>query len=467
MHICMIQFANKRRKGGINTFMDDGSSPIRGLIVLLLFIGLNGIFYGFSAAIHNLSESDLERKAKDGSKKAAYLLEIRRNPSVLVNTIPIMAVFMSILFGFIGVRSFIRIFHPYVTGVPALVIIILLSVIILVALGVLTFRKVCAYYPERSAYFFLTPVRLMMKLLYPLTWLITILSNLVVRLFGIDPQQISEDVTEEDLLSVVDEAHEQGVIEENEAEMIQNIIDFGDKEAKDIMTHRKNIIALDVNTILGDAIHTMAVESNSRYPVYDKEIDNIVGIVHLKDVLKVLNEDELAEQKALGDIHGLVRKVGFIPETRNISDIFENMQKKKVHMVIVVDEYGQTAGLVAMEDILEEIVGEIQDEYDDEEINIQAQLDNSLLIDGMTPLDEVGEELGLDFENEEFETLNGFLTSKLGHIPKKEDKEVTARGYRFQILSINNNTIQQVRAEKIQESEEGEEQCQDIQNLPT
>ena len=122
---------------------------------------------------------------------------------------------------------------------------------------------------------------------------------------------------------------------------------------------------------------------------------------------------------------------------------------------------------MAMEDILEEIVGEIQDEYDEEEVNIRAQYDNSLLIDGMTPLEDVGEELGLDFEEEEFETLNGFLTDCLGHIPKKEDREVEARGYRFEILSIKNNTIQQVRAEKIQESEEGEKQCQDIQNLPT
>ena len=134
--------------------------------------------------------------------------------------------------------------------------------------------------------------------------------------------------------------------------MIQNIIDFGYKEAKDIMTHRKNIIALDADTILEGAIDIMVMESNSRYPVYEENIDNIIGIIHLKDVLKVLTEDALARQKAIRDIRGLVREVSYIPETRNISDIFEAMQAKKIHMVIVVDEYGQTAGLVAMEDIL-------------------------------------------------------------------------------------------------------------------
>lgn len=447
--------------------MDDGGGPIRGCIVLVLFILLNGIFYGFSAAIRNLSESDIEKRAADGEKKAKELLKIMENPSILVNTIPIIAILMSILFGTFGVRSFAVLFHPYITSPLALVVIILLSEIVLVALGVLSFRKICGYHPRKSAYLFLRPVRFLMTVLYPLTWLITILSNLVVRIFGIDPHRVEADVTEEELLSIVDEAHEHGVIEENEAEMIQNIIDFGDKEARDIMTHRKNIIAVDAAALLDEAVHMMVEENNSRYPVYEDSIDNIIGILHVKDVLRAMTEDELACQKAIRDIRGLVRHVGYIPETRNISDIFECMQLKKVHMVIVVDEYGQTAGLVAMEDILEEIVGDIQDEYDEEELFIQEQTDNSLLIDGMTPLEELGEELGLNFEEEEFETLNGYLTSMLGHIPKQEDKEVIAKGYRFQILSVNSNTIQQVRAEKIQESEEGEEQCQDIQNLPT
>ena len=459
--------ANIREKGGIKVFMDDGSSPLRGLIVLVICILLNGIFYGFSSAIHNLSESEMEKKASEGDKKARYIFHILKNPVMLVNSIPVVVILTGIVFGMIGVESFVKVLLPYMKDMTAAIIIVCSSLILLVALGVLSFRKICRYYAESSAYLFVKPVRFLTGVLSPLIWMTAKLSNLLVRLFGIDPHKIGEDVTEEDLISVVDEAHEQGVIEESEAEMIQNIIDFGDKEAKDIMTHRKNIIALDADTILEDAIDIMVGESNSRYPVYEENIDNIIGIIHLKDVLKVLTEDALARQKAIRDIRGLVREVSYIPETRNISDIFEAMQAKKIHMVIVVDEYGQTAGLVAMEDILEEIVGEIQDEYDEEEVNIQAQYDNSLLIDGMTPLEDVGEELGLDFEEEEFETLNGFLTDRLGHIPKKEDREVEAKGYRFQILSIKNNTIQQVRAEKIQESEEGEKQCQDIQNLPT
>lgn len=461
------QNANIREKGGIKVFMDDGSSPLRGLIVLVICILLNGIFYGFSSAIHNLSESEMEKKASEGDKKAQYIFRILENPAMLVNTIPVVVILTSILFGMIGVKDFVNVLLPYMQNIVAVIISVCVSIVFLVALGVLAFRKVCRYHAESSAYLFIRPVRLLTGVLSPLIWITAKLSNLIVMLFGIDPHKIGEDVTEEDLISVVDEAHEQGVIEENEAEMIQNIIDFGDKEAKDIMTHRKNIIALDADTILEGAIDIMVMESNSRYPVYEENIDNIIGIVHLKDVLKVLTEDALARQKAIRDIRGLVREVSYIPETRNISDIFEAMQAKKIHMVIVVDEYGQTAGLVAMEDILEEIVGEIQDEYDEEEVNIRAQYDNSLLIDGMTPLEDVGEELGLDFEEEEFETLNGFLTDCLGHIPKKEDREVQARGYRFQILSIKNNTIQQVRAEKIQENEEGEKQCQDIQNLPT
>lgn len=289
-------------------------------------------------------------------------------------------------------------------------------------------------------------------------------SAFLQKLIRLVSGKLASGVTEDNLLHVVDAAHEHGVIEKNEAEMIQNIIDFGDKEAKDIMTHRTNIVALDVRMVLQDAMDIMTKESYSRYPVYDGSIDNIVGIIHLKDVLKALSEDDLAEMKSIRNVHGLVRPVGFIPETRNISSIFKSMKAKSVHMVIVVDEYGQTAGLVAMEDILEEIVGEIQDEYDKEEIHIHRQSEGSWLMDGQTPLDEVEKELGLMLEEEEFETLNGFLTNCLGHIPGPEDYEITAMGYRFLILSVKNNTIQQVRAEKINE-EEGDRKCQDTQNL--
>lgn len=268
---------------------------------------------------------------------------------------------------------------------------------------------------------------------------------------------------------MVDEAHEQGVIEENEAEMIQNIISFNETEAKDIMTHRKNVVAFDEEMLLQEMIDEMLEEGNSRYPVFREDLDNIVGIVHYKDALKFMTKNPWAKFKPLKELPGLIRTAAFIPETRGIGDLFHTMQAKKLHMAIVVDEYGQTAGLVSMEDILEEIVGEILDEYDEDEVTIRPQIDNSVMIDGLVNLEDVEEELGVDFGDCEFETLNGYLTSLLGHIPTKKDldKEIVANGYRFQILSLGNKTIGRVRAEKIKQETKGEDKCQDIQNSQT
>ena len=273
-------------------------------------------------------------------------------------------------------------------------------------------------------------------------------------------------MTEEEIISIVDDAHEQGVIEESEAEMIQNIIEFSDKEAQDIMTHRKNINAIDEKTPLKEALTLMLNGSNSRYPVYRDDIDDIIGILHLKDAMKEMMFENHAEE-TVGRIPNLIRDASYIPETRSINDLFKRMQAKKLHMAIVVDEYGQTSGIVTMEDILEEIVGNILDEYDEDDHFIIEQLDNTYLMKGLTPLEDVEETLSIDLQEEEYETLNGYLTSLLGHIPNiDEDKEIRANGYLFTILAVENNTIQRVRVEKLPE-EKGEEKCQDIQNSQT
>lgn len=279
---------------------------------------------------------------------------------------------------------------------------------------------------------------------------VTWIARLASIPFGVEYNRTEEAVTEEEIISIVDEAHEQGVIEENEAEMIQNIISFNETEAKDIMTHRKNVIAFDEEILLQELIDTILVEANSRYPVYAGNMDNIKGIVHYKDALKFMTKNSWAKFKPLKEIPGLIRQAAFIPETRGIGDLFHTMQAKKLHMAIVVDEYGQTSGIVTMEDILEEIVGDILDEYDEDEITIRTQKDNSLIIDGLAYLDDVADELAIDFGDSEFETLNGYLTNLLGHIPTKKDMdtEIVTNGYRFEILSLGNKTIGKVRVSK-------------------
>lgn len=258
-----------------------------------------------------------------------------------------------------------------------------------------------------------------------------------------------EDVTEEEIISMVNEGHEQGVLEASEAEMIHNIFEFDDKEAKDIMTHRKHIIALDGNMTFSEAMEFMKKQVNSRFPVYIDNIDNIIGVLHIKEALQICTEQEYYD-KPISEIQNLVRKIEFIPETRNINTLFKEMQKEKSHMVIVVDEYGQTAGIVAMEDIIEEIVGNILDEHDKDEDMIKKQPDGSFLMHGMADFEDVAKTLDIELsEEDDFDTLNGFLISRIDKIPEENERfEVRAYGYCFEVLLIKNKMIQKVRVTK-------------------
>ncbi|MCP1109182.1 hemolysin family protein [Ohessyouella blattaphilus] len=231
--------------------------------------------------------------------------------------------------------------------------------------------------------------------------------------------------------------------------LVKNIFRYVSKDAKDIMTHRKNIIALDEEITLEAALNTMLQAPYSRFPVYKDSIDEIVGIMHLRDAMTTfLNED--LRQKALKDLEHLPRMVSFIPETKNIDSVFKQMQEEKNHLAIVLDEYGQTSGLVAMEDILEEIVGNILDEHDEEEEQVAPQGDGSYVVDGLTELEEVEELIPLTFEKEDYGTLNGFLIDELDRIPSADEHcEVLYDGYKFTILGMDNNTIDKVKIEKI------------------
>lgn len=265
-----------------------------------------------------------------------------------------------------------------------------------------------------------------------------------------NPSVHEDDVTEEEIKSMVNEGHEQGVLLASEAEMINNIFEFGDKEAKDIMTHRKNLIVIDGNLSYNDAVSFIIENSKSRYPVYLDDIDNIIGVLHIKDAFAFAQKNEVF-RTSIKDIPNLIREVDFVPETLNIHTLFKMMQAKKSHMVIVVDEYGQTSGAVAMEDILEEIVGNIEDEHDEEETLIRQNPDGSYLMNGLASMPEVIELLGLPVDEDAFETLNGFLVSLLEKVPNDgETAQINMYGYDFNILKVEDKMIREVLVRKSQ-----------------
>ncbi len=258
----------------------------------------------------------------------------------------------------------------------------------------------------------------------------------------------SDGVTEEEIISMVNEGHEKGVLQASEAEMIHNIFEFTDKEAKDIMTHRKHICALDGTWKLHEVLDEVLKQPYSRFPVFLDDIDNIIGILHIKEVM-AFSRDEKVMQMPVKDIQGLFPEGEFVPQTCKISDLFQRMQAKKAHMVIVVDEYGQTSGLVAMEDILEEIVGNIFDEHDKENRLIEKLSDQCYIVQGMASLDDVGDALDIAFQEEEYDTLNGFLISQIDKIPSDgETFSIAYAGWNFDVTSVADKMVQIVRISK-------------------
>lgn len=232
------------------------------------------------------------------------------------------------------------------------------------------------------------------------------------------------------------------------AGLIRNIFRYMDKDAKDIMTHRKHIVGLDGNKTLEAALKFMLEEKYSRFPVYEDGIDEIVGTFHLREAMTCYLQPEL-RQKPVKELKEYIRPVSFVPETKSIDTLFKEMQAKKKHIVIVLDEYGQTSGLVALEDILEEIVGNILDEYDEEEVLITKQPDGTYIADGFIDLEDLEEYIPITFEKEDYETLNGFLIDQLERIPSPEEKSVVIyEGYQFTVLLVDNKTIKRVKIEK-------------------
>ena len=400
---------------------------------------------------------------EEGSDKARKLLHIVNRPTRFVNTIQVSTNIIGIITGAfileqLGGRLTLILDRRATLSAPwlsvlSLLIVGILLIVLLISFGIVIPKRCAAQNPEKWGYHMLPVVTFFMVPLMPFTWLINAVAFLFLKLIGIDMMSDNENVTEEDIMSMVNEGHEQGVLEAREAEMITNIFELDDKDAGDIMTHRKNLVALDGSMTLREAVNFILKEGyNSRYPVYEKDIDDITGILHMKDAL-IAAENGSNGMVPICEIDGLLREAHFIPETRNIDSLFKEMQSQKIHMVIVVDEYGQTAGIVTMEDILEEIVGSIMDEYDvDEEFIAQAE-DGSYIISGMAPLDEVAKTLDIEFEEDDYDsydTINGFLISRLDRIPQEgEQTEVEYQGYGFKILQVENKMIHTIRVQKL------------------
>lgn len=261
------------------------------------------------------------------------------------------------------------------------------------------------------------------------------------------------DAVEEEILSIIEEGHEQGMIMSDEAELISNVFEFGDKEAKDVMSPRQKIVGIEADTSIDEALDIMLENSFSRYPIYEEDVDNIVAILHIKEAVKAYLTDEKQSVRNVGS------EPYYIHPTRKISKLFNEMRANKAHMAIVVDEYGQTEGIVAMEDLLEVIVGDILDEHDEEEVDImKLAVGDGYIVKGSTDLEELEDLFDITFPDEDIDTVNGFILYELGRLPAENEKiNILYQGFSFEAIERDDKMVKKVRIRKTEHMKEEKE----------
>jgi len=442
--------------------------PLRSIALIIVLILVNAFVSAAEAALTGINEANVRKRAEEGDKKSERLLQMLEANDTYINTVEFLLVSFNILLGVIFASSLYERVRDWLGNVLAMsdndlvmgIIMVIVVTLLIYIVAVVSFvfpKKLAIKHAEKIAYSYSFGLKLVTAILYPILWLADKNTRLLLWMFRVKPEELEESVTEEEIISIVNEGQEQGVLDSEEAEMISNIIEFDEKEVRDIMTHRKKIIAIDASYSIEEALRFMLNESYSRFPLYQENIDDIIGIVHLKDVIRFHLNPELANLS----LRDVASEPYFVPDTQNIDLLLHDMQAKKIHMAVVIDEYGQTAGIVAMEDILEEIVGDIQDEYDVEEENITEQDEDEYLVTGETDLEELSEHLGIVFDEDDFEnfdTLNGLLISKLDRIPMDgETAVIEICGYQFEIIEAMNKMIRLVRITKQEEVSGSEE----------
>ena len=454
--------------------MDPDPNPtsiIWKLVLLLVLILVNAFFAMSEIAIITLNDNKVKAMAEDGHKGAKRVLSLTKNPSGFLSSIQIGITLAGFLTSASAADSFSEPLANWIyqfewthflankawQGISLVIVTVIISYFSLV-LGELVPKRIGMQAAEKIA-FAVAPVLLFVKSCFkPFIAFLTVSTNIVVRMFGFDPNASEENVTEEEILMMVDAGEEKGVIEESQKEMINNIFEFDDIVAADVMTHRTEIEAVEIHEPLADIVKLAIEEGYSRIPVYKEELDNIVGILYVKDLLKYVGNDVPKSFK----ISNIMRPAVFVPESKKCGDLFNEMTEQKLQMVIIVDEYGGVAGLVTIEDLLESIVGNMQDEYDDEEEEIEQMTDGRFVLEGTSDIGELAETLEIDFPEGEYDTIGGFIMSELGRIPSPdENAEVRYGGYIFTVVEMDERRISKVEAEKdpdyvAEESEEAE-----------
>ena len=398
------------------------------ILILLILILLNAYFAASEIAFISLNDTKVEKQAKEGNKKAKQIEKMLKDPSKFLATIQIGITLAGFLSSAFASETFADMLAPFLNqifpqvsievfkGISIVIITIILSFFTLV-LGELVPKRLAMKYYEKIAYSTIGVIKTISLVTAPFVKILTFVTNIISKLFGISEDD-EEIVTEEEIKMMIDEGNEKGTIEEDEKEMINNIFEFNDIAVSEVMTHRTDIYSIEINSKIEDILKDLDEYKYSRIPVYEDTIDDIKGILFVKDLLKYLYEKKSVE------IKDVIRDAYFVSENKPINELFKDLQKNKMQMAIAIDEYGGTAGLVTMEDLLEEIVGNIFDEYDEIEHDYTKIDDNTFMINGSVSINDLKKILNIDIPEGDYDTLSGYLLELLGRVPNDYENPV-------------------------------------------
>lgn len=444
-----IAITNWRRKMLTNIF------------VLFILIIISAMFSAADIAILSVNSSTFKILAKQGNKKAITIMRHLEEPTKIFPIIRIGVTLSGLLASAFAANTFAapltNFIMKYAPSINAHIIQLVSTILVTIVLSsfMLVFgdfvpRRLAMKNPDKAARLLVLPVSLFTKIVSPFAKILIKASNLIATLLGAEASSNHQDVTEEEILLMINEGNERGFIEESQKNMINNIFEFGDLIVSDVMTHRTDLVSISADAKISEIVYLAINEGYSRIPVFENSVDNIVGIIYIKDLLCLVG-CENSEDFTIDDF---IRDIHYVPESMPCDDLFKELTSKKEHISVVVDEYGGTAGIVTMEDLIEAIMGNIQDEYDDEDDEIQTISDNTYLIDGTANPDDILDKLGIDLvDDHEYDTIGGYITDLLGYIPEESETPSIKKGdVKFTVILTEDRRISKVKAEVLQKS---------------
>lgn len=419
------------------------------LILIVILTLINAFFASAEMAIVSLNKTKIKLLEEEGSKKAKLLSNLMDNPTNFLSTIQVgikLAGFFSSALAATGISKDLAIYLkgfniPYSGQVSLVIVTVVLSYITLV-FGQLFPKRIALKKSEAIAMFSVKPIMYISKISTPFVKLLSVSTNILVKLVGLNKDDLDEKVSKEEIKSFVEVGREHGAINETEKEMINSIFEFDDKLAHEVMTPRTEAYMIDIKTPLNECLDELIEERYSRIPVYEDDADNIIGILYMKDFFSEARKHGFENV----DIRSILHPPYFVPVNKNIDELFKTLQSSKNHMAILIDEYGGVSGIVSIEDLIEEVMGNIDDEYDEDEPSIEKIDSNTFIVPGMLSINDFNEHFNVEIKSETYDTMSGFMIEIMGCIPESTDeKHIEYDNLVFKIKEMKEKRIEKIK----------------------